>query len=102
MPEIFVEGGRFLKRCVVAVDAPVEVTLLDKLPEQLHVRSLSSTNDRRPNRHAVPLHTPENVIDDLLNGSTGNLFSTTRAVGFANSGPKETEVVLDFSDRSHG
>ena len=74
MPEIFVEGGRFLKRCVVAVHAPVEVTLFDKLPEQLHVRSLSSTNDRRPNRHAVPLHTPENVIDDLLNGSTGNLF----------------------------
>ena len=63
---------------------------------------LSGTDDGGPNGNAVRFHSPKDVIDDFLNGSSGHFFPAGWAVRFSNSRPKEAEVILDFRDGRHG
>ena len=100
--ECFVQRGWFFERCFVSVDAPVEVALLDQLAEQFCMGSLASPHNRAPHRHAVAFHAPKDIVDNLLNRPACHFFTTGRAVGFSNSGPKKTKIILDFRDRCHG
>ena len=102
MAEILVEGRRFFERCFVPVDASVQVALFHELSEEFSVGPFSGTNDRGPNGNAVRFHSPKNVIDDFLNGSSGHLFSASWTVRFSNSRPKKAEIVLDLRHGCHG
>ena len=86
----------------MAVDATVEITLLYELSEQICMCSLASTHYWAPNGHCMAFHLPEDVVDNFLYGPTRNFLSAFWAVWFSNSGPKQSEVILNFSYRCNG
>ena len=83
----------------MAVDPAVKIALFDELPKQLDVGAFSRPDNGTPYRNTVSFHAPEDVVNDLLNRSTGHFFAARRTVRLADSGPQQSEVVLYFSHR---
>ena len=83
----------------MAVDPAVKIALFNELPKQLPRAFLAGPDNGTPYRNTVSLHPPEDVVNDLLHGSTGDFLAARRTVRLADSGPQQSEVVLNFSHR---
>ena len=51
---------------------------------------------------AGPLRKGQDLVDDLVDGLLLDLLSALGAVGRADSGPEQAEVVINFRHRTHG
>ena len=88
MTKVFVECWWIFKISIVTIHTPIHVSLFNELLEQISMCSFTCTNNRTPNGNGVLFENPQNVVNDLLDCSTCNLFSAFRTVRFADSRPQ--------------
>ena len=67
----------------------------------LFVSSLALTNDRSHYHHLGAFLKPHYGVDHLVHRLTGDRLAADRAVRFADSGVKQSQVVVNLSYRSH-
>ena len=86
----------------LAVDAGPGVALGGQVGEQRLVGALAAAHDRGQHLEAGALGQLEDAVDDLLRGLAGDLRAALRAVGHADAGVEQPEVVVDLGDRADG
>ena len=86
--------------CAVDLDAGVAVGA--QLLEQVAVLALARPHDRRVDREAGPLRQRQHLLDDLLGRLAGDRTPALRAVGMADPGVQQAQVVVDLGDRADG
>ena len=84
-----------------AVDPDPGEALLGQVVEQGAVLALAAPDHRGQDLEAGPLGQLEHPVDDLLGGLAGHGPPAGRAVGMADAGVEEAQVVVDLGDRPH-
>ena len=82
-----------------AVDPDPGEALLGQVVEQRAVLALAAPHHRRHDLEAGALGQLEDPVDDLLGGLAGHGPAAGRAVGMADAGVEEPQVVVDLGDR---
>ncbi len=95
------ESGRLSEIEDFAVDAGAEALLVE-LVEEVFEFAFAAADDGRVNGDAFARREGEDALDDLLGGLAGDLAAAAGAVGHADRGVEEAEVVVDFCDGADG
>ena len=85
----------------LAVDAGAEALLVE-LVEQVFEFALAAAHDGRVDGDALAGGEGEDALDDLLGGLAGDGAAALRAVGHADRGVEQAEVVVDLGDGADG
>ena len=84
----------------LAVDDGPGEALRGQVGQQRVVGALAAADDRRQDLEAGALRELEDPVDDLLGRLTGDHRAVGRAVGHADAGEEQAEVVVDLGDRA--
>src|SRR6202034_1057487 len=90
--------GEILDLAVYAGPKPLTVKIIQRLLKL----TLAAADDGRHNRDALARAQFQNALDDLLGGLARDGLAAVGAVGRADGGVKQAQVVVDFGDGSHG
>ena len=85
----------------LAVDPGPGEPLLGQVVEQRLVLALAAPHHRGEHLEARPLGQVEDAVHDLLGGLAGHGAPAVGAVGMADPGVEQPEVVVDLGDRPH-
>ncbi len=85
-----------------AVDPDPGETLLGQVVEEARVLALASPHHGRHDLEAGALGQLEHPVDDLLGGLAGHRSAALGAVGMADAGVEQAQVVVDLGDGPHG
>ena len=100
MLAFLVQGRHLTESMDLTINAHTGETVSRQLPEEFDVLALAATDDRRQHLELRALVQGHQPIDDLLRGLTVDELPTHRAVGLADTGPEQTQVVMDLRDRA--
>ena len=81
------------------VDPDPGEALLGQVVEERAVLALAAAHDRGQDLEAGALGQLEDAVDDLLGGLAGHRAPAVRAVGMADAGVEQPQVVVDLGDR---
>ncbi len=98
---LLLQGGHVLEPDHDAVDADARVALGLQLAEQVGVLPLALAHHRREHLEARARGQFQHLVDDLLRGLPGDHRTADRAVGHADAGVQQPQVVVDLGDRAH-
>ena len=85
----------------LAVDASPGVALGGEVGQHRRVVALAAPDHRRQHLEAGALGELEDAVDDLLGRLAGDDRAVVRAVGHADAGEEQPQVVVDLGDGSH-
>ena len=85
-----------------AVDPDPGEALLGQVVEKRGVLALAPPHHRGHDLEAGALGQLEHPVDDLLGGLAGHRTAALGAVGMADAGVEQTQVVVDLGDGPHG
>ena len=85
----------------LAVDPGPDVALAGEVGEQRVVLALAAPHDRRQHLEAGALGQLGQAVDDLLRGLAVEPHPVLGAVGHADAGVQQAEVVVDLGDGAH-
>ena len=97
---VAVEGGCFVQIVDRAVHAHAHVAGLARILEHLPVLALAVLHDGREDHIARAVGQVEQRIHHLLDGLLGDFATALRAVGHADAGEEQAQVVVHFRDRA--
>ena len=99
---LLVERRRVVEGVRLAVDAGTGEALGLQLLEELDVLALAAADHRREHLEAAAPLEGEHPVDDLLGRLALDRRAAGRAVGVADAGEQQAEVVVDLGDRADG
>ena len=85
-----------------AVDAHADVAGLAQVVEDGLVLALAVLDQRRQDHDAAALRQRQDGVDDLLHRLLRDLAAALGAVGVADAGEEQAQVVVDLGDGAHG
>ena len=97
-----VEVELLLEPPQLAVDLDAGVALGPQLLEQLAVLALAPADHGRLDHEPGALLEGHDLVHDLLGRLGGDRAAAVVAVGLADPGPQQAQVVVDLGDRAHG
>ena len=98
--ELLVEDDLLLEQPQLAVDLDAREALVAQLLELLAVLALAAADDRGEDHEARAVLEPHDLVDDLLRRLGGDRAAAVVAMGLADAGPQQAQVVVDLRDRA--
>jgi len=95
------EIGRIGEVEDLAIDARAEALLVE-LVEEVFEFAFAAADDGGEDGNAFAGSEGEDALDDLLRGLAGDLAAATGAMGHADGGVEQTEVIVDFGNGTDG
>ncbi len=99
--ELLVEDDLLLEAPQLAVDLDPREALGPQLGEELAVLALAPPDHGREHHEARALLPQHHLVHDLLGRLRGDRAAAVVAVGVADPGPEQAQVVVDLGDRAH-
>ena len=99
---IFIQGDILGQLIQIAVHPHAHIAALPCLLKQLHVLALASPHHRRQQLDLRPLRQLHDLIRHLIHTLLADLPAAFRAVGNADPGIQQTEIIVNLCHRAHG
>ena len=101
MLNIFFQFDLFVQFVQISIHTGADITRSLCVLEHLGVFALFAPDHRRHHLNTGSLRKSQNLVNDLVNGLLTDLLAALVAMGGANSGPQQTQIVINFSDGAH-
>jgi len=98
---VAVQGDLVIELGNLAIDARAHIACLDQVVEQALVLAFAPLNHRRQEHDTRPIRESADVVHDLLNRLPGDLSPTDRAMGNADAGIEQAQIVIDLGYCAH-
>ena len=98
---IFIQGDIVGQEIDFAVDADADIAIFDQPGQELLMSPLSPVDDRRHDHDLLAFAEGHNGIGHLLDGLLTDGLTAFRAVGLADTGVEQAQVIVDFRDRPY-
>ena len=100
MVAALIEGDLVFERADHPVDACLDETLAGELFQFLAELAFAPADDGRHHEYAVVGAQRKHVLEDLFGGLAGDFAAAHRTVRHPDRGIKQTQIVVNLSDRS--
>ena len=97
-----VEGDFLVERVQHAVDAGANEALARELFQVLFIFAFSAAHDGREDHDSLALRNGEDLLQDLLGALARDLDAAGGAMGNADGGIEDAQVIVDFGDGADG
>jgi len=97
---LLVEHDLLFEQPQLAVDLGAREAFGTQLLELLAVLALAAADDRGEDHEARPVLHAHDLVDDLLGRLGGDRAAAVVAMGLADAGPQQAQVVVDLGDRA--
>ena len=99
---LLVEDDLLFQQPQLAVDLGAREALRAQFLELLAVLALATADDRGEDHEARPVLQAHDLVDDLLGRLGGDRAAAVVAMGLADAGPQQAQVVVDLGDGADG